>query len=946
MFQDRRGRIWIGTQAGLNQLIDPKTNQFKQYTFPGHTNTINSICEDQVGNLWLGTDDGLVRMTFDQHTVHSKLFRNKSGTPNSLRENTVTALAIDSQQTLWIGTKHGELDRLNLADESFTHFRQAIFGLSGSSHDEIFCMFTDRNGTLRIGTPEGLVNLETKSLQITRYQNDVDNPNSLGDNNIFCIFQDQQGSIWLGTYYNGINILHPDNTPFKLITSKTLVIKNINQITEDKKHNLWVGSDGGGLDYLDRRTGALTHYGAGPGKLPSLQTKAIFVDKAGYTWAGMRRGGISRLDPDHREWVSYHHDPKDSSSIKSDNVYAILEDSQQRLWVLTSDGVSVFNNRQGHLQPYTFNDPVQNQLDSLVGFTIQEDQWNNIWIGKRGGSYLLSSATNKLIWLPFTKTSRTPSQYITAIHQDRLGRIWAATRRDGLKRFDEHQYKFVNYSAKDGFPEISITSCESDRLGILWLTSPHGLIRYDPARKKSLLYTSSDGIIGSEFEPGASFCGHDGKLYFGTNNGLIYFDPMAIRINNQPPNVAFTSLEVANKPVQIGDSTNLLTTEISLTRQLTFTYQQNFFTITFAVLNYLKSEKNQFAYKMEGIDNEWHYLKTPSVTFNNLPAGHYTLMVKGANNDGVWSKKPAQIAITILPPLWKTWWASCIYFLSVCALLYFILRSFWLRATIRREQELHQAKLDFFTNISHEIRTHLTLIIGPIDLLLFSKKEDKEVQTQLTYAKNSSSNLLNLVTELLDFRKAEAQKLPLFIEENELVSFVKSILLSFNYESEKRNISLTFTSNKDSVLLWFDPDQFAKVIYNLLSNAFKFIQDGGEITVHIQEELNIVKISISDNGKGISEENVKKLFTNYFQVYDFDSQNTGYGIGLALAKTITELHHGVLTVESWEAKHGKPGYTRFFIVLLKGNNHFAKELLPSQPANPKNQINKPSSRIS
>lgn len=947
MLRDHRGTIWVGTSAGLNQLIDPTTNRFKRYTFPDSTNHINSICQDQHGNLWLGTDNGLVRMTTGG--TQYKVFRQNTSAPNCLRDNSVAALTIDSHQSLWIGTKHGELDRLNLTDESFSHFRQSISGLSSNSQDEIFCLFTDRSDKLWVGTPEGLVSLETKSLQVTHYQNDADDPKSLSDNNVFCIFQDRLGSLWFGTYYSGVNILHPDNTPFKLINHKAVGFKTINQIAEDHKHNLWIGSDGAGLAYLDRRTGTIIHYSAGadPKKsLPSLQTKTIYIDKANYTWVGMRRGGISRLDPAHKEWGSFRHDSQDSSSINSDNVYALLEDSQQRLWVLTDKGIRVFTNRQGILKPFKLNSPLAKQIDTLRCVSILEDQWHNKWVGRNGGIYIINDSSDQLRWLPFKKNSTTPSQYIFTIHQDQLGRIWVGTRKDGLKRFDEGQRKFIDYTEADGLQAKKILAIESDKMGILWLATEHGLVRFDPDRKQSLLYTATDGIIGSEFEPNSSFKGHDSTLYFGTNNGLIYFNPYAIHINEQAPTTVFTSLEVLNKPVKTGDDSNLLDSDISLTDKLTFTHQQNFFTLTFAVLNYIKPEKNQFAYKLDDIDTDWHYIQTPSITFTNLPVGHYTLLVKGANNDGIWSKKPAQIGIVILPPFWKTWWAICCYFLAGFTILYFILRSFWIRATIQREQELHRAKLDFFTNISHEIRTHLTLIIGPIDLLLHTKKEDKDVQTQLTYAKNSSTSLLKLVTELLDFRKAEAKKLPLHIAQIELISFIKNILHSFQYESKKRSIHLSFTSNSTAIRLWFDPDQFSKVIYNLLANAFKFIQDGGAIAVNVHEDLNVVKITISDNGKGISAENIKKLFVNYFQVYDFNSQNTGYGIGLALAKTITELHNGTLTVESQEAKPGVPGYTCFSIVLLKGDKHFDKEPSASPSARSDSQVKKPSPRIS
>ncbi|GAB4034971.1 hypothetical protein GCM10028809_42330 [Spirosoma gilvum] len=873
-------------------------------------------------------------MSFYGNSVHYKTFRHDNSNSRSLSESSVTALAIDSQHTLWVGTKHGQLDRFNGTDESFSHFQEIISPQASFKQAEILTLLSDKKGSIWIGKTNGLAQLEVGTTKVTHYQNDPNNPKSLNDNNIFAIFQDQQATLWLGTYYGGVNVLTPNNTPFKVIKAglpgKGLSFKIVSQIREDSQRNLWIGSDGAGLDFLNTQTGQIKHYGAGPNpkmELPTLQVKSVYVDREGYTWVGIRRGGISRLDPAHKEWVSYRYTSKDSSLIASDIVYALLEDSRQQFWVLTDKGISILSKKQGILKPLTGKPSRVAQIDTLKVRSILEDKEHNIWLGYSGGIYLLENGSNRLIWLPFTKNKATLSQHILCIHQDRLGNIWAGTRKDGLKRFDKTQHKFVNYTKADGLKSTIIFSIQSDPTGILWLGTEQGLTRFDPIRKSSLVYTAADNISGSEFEADASYQRADGTLYFGTNDGLVYFHPAAVRLNTQVPTVAFTSLDVLNKPITIGDETHLLSRDISQTDQLVFNYQQNFFSINFAVLNYINPEKNQYAYKLKGIDHDWHYLKNPSVTFTNLAPGHYTLLVKGANNDGVWSMKPAQIGIIVRPPFWRTWWANCLYFLAFFVVLYLILRTLWLKETLRREQDLNQAKLDFFTNISHEIRTHLTLIVGPIDMLLLNKKKDKEVQTQLTYAKNSSGNLLNLVSELLDFRKAEANQLPLRITNNDLVSFVRNSLNSFQYETEKRKINLLFSANKDAIHLWFDPDQLAKVIYNLLANAYKFIHDGGEIDVRLEEETHVVKIRITDNGKGIAKENVKNLFTNYFQVYDFDSKNTGYGIGLALAKTITELHHGTLIVESREASASRPGYTCFIVTLLKGNSHFTKEQL-------------------
>lgn len=940
LFEDRKGNLWIGTVDGLNRLADPSTSRFERYSFSGSggQNTIHSISEDREGNLWLATNGGLILVEFDQNNFRCKTFTHKQNDPTSLSNDFLTALAIDRQNRVWIGTKSGDLDRYDPSSEAFIHFRKQASAGVLSAHNEINCMHLDKAGTIWIGTVEGVIELEPSKVNFTLHQNDPDNPRSLADNSVYSIFRDKQKSVWVGTYYAGVNVLPPNNAPFNILkanrSAKGLSNKLVNCIAEDQKHNLWIGADGEGLDYINPRTGLIAHYeaGADPTKsLSSNQIKAIYVDKEGYTWVGMRRGGLSRMDPDHRQWINY----PCSTDKNYDHVLALLEDSQQRFWCISNKQLYLFDKRNGIFHPYLSRNTPSSQakpfIDNSLAPVLLEDSHKNIWLGGIEGVFLLRYKSSRIEWIPFTKNllnANSPaSGTVNSICEDNHGRIWVGTDYSGLKRFDTSTNKFIDYEAVDGISQRTITSIESDNTGMIWLGTENGLVRFDPAKKRSYIYTSSDGVPGSEFEDDASYHARDGRLYFGTNDGLVYFDPTAIKINNTPPTVVFTALEVSNKPIQAGDKSNLLINDIGVTDEITFNHEQNFFTINFAVLNYIKAEKNQYAYKLEGIDQEWHYIKTPSITYNNLPSGEYTLLVKGANNDGIWSSQPTQLHIVMLPPWWKTWWAYSLYFLTFAAALYFILRFFWLRNTFNREQELHQAKLDFFTNISHEIRTHLTLIVGPIDVLLRTKKEDSDVQKQLAYAKNSSDSLLSLVTELMDFRKAESRQLSLHISQNDIVAFIKNITASFYHLSEKRNVNFSFATIRPSVELWYDADQLMKVIYNLLSNAYKFISDGGEIRIEIEEKTDFVDIKISDNGKGISEENVKKLFNNYFQVYDYGEKNTGYGIGLALSRTITELHHGRLTVESREAQNGQNGFTCFTIRLRKGHDHFTQDQL-------------------
>ncbi|MCE7044705.1 ATP-binding protein, partial [Dyadobacter sp. CY312] len=332
-----------------------------------------------------------------------------------------------------------------------------------------------------------------------------------------------------------------------------------------------------------------------------------------------------------------------------------------------------------------------------------------------------------------------------------------------------------------------------------------------------------------------------------------------------------------------------------------------------------------YAYKLDGFEKDWNYVKTPTASYTNLPAGTYTLLIKGANNDGIWSAGSSRLKITVLPPWWNTWYAWIAYILLAGVVVYYVARFLWLRNVFEKEKELQEIKLNFFTNISHEIRTRLMLISGPVERLLKSDNVEEEELRLLGYVSDSSDSLLNLVNELMDFRKIESGSTRFVIGEYDLIAFIKNVMVVFEHLSESKNIRTSFTSESVSLKLWYDSDQLQKVIYNLLANAYKFTGDGGEVTVCVKETNENVVIEIGDNGIGIAPEYLDKLFENYFQVDETKGQNTGYGVGLALSKGIVENLQGSLEVTSELASSRKRGQTVFRITLLKGKEHFKPE---------------------
>ncbi len=346
--------------------------------------------------------------------------------------------------------------------------------------------------------------------------------------------------------------------------------------------------------------------------------------------------------------------------------------------------------------------------------------------------------------------------------------------------------------------------------------------------------------------------------------------------------------------------------------------------LEFALINYIKSNKNSYAYKLQGYDKDWVYTTTPIASYVNLPSGDYDFLVKGANNDGVWSD-PVQLPIEVLPPFWNTWWAWIIYTLIAIGIIFLFSRYIFLRELFKKEDELHQVKLNFFTNVSHEIRTHLTLIMAPVEKMQESEDTSGFARQQLDSIHKNANRLLKLVSELMDFRKAETGHLKLQVAQHDLIAFLEDIYNSFQDISLKKNISTTFIYDGQQLLLWFDREQLEKVFFNLLSNAVRFTPENGQITMQVTETPTEAIVKVMDNGRGIAAEYLDKVFTNFFQVDDHGLQNTGYGIGLALAKNIVSLHKGSITVESIPAADDHTGSTTFIVRLFKDN-------LPFQPA--------------
>jgi len=925
IYEDKKGTLWIGSSNGLYALPNKQPKQaivFKANqpnSIAG--NNVRAVYEDHNGHLWVGSNNGLTRMIPQKNRYHFENFIHEPDHPRSLSAVHVTTITEDAKQQLWIGTQNSGLNLFDAATKTFTRYGKTGNSSSGLINNNIRIIASARNGLLWVGTQEGLSLIDPVTKNIQSHQNDPGNNKSLSQNSIYSLFEDANGSVWVGTYFGGVNSTYPYSTNFSVLQNhanrSSLSNNVVSSIVEDEQHHLWIGTEGGGLNFYNRTTGTFTVYKNNindAGSLGSNLVKIVVVDKEQNIWCGTHGGGLNVLDRKQNIFKRYLYKENDATTLRSE-IIALLEDNNNRLWVGSNQGLQLFSKKGTELTPLSFSS-INGFVNGIPARTFFKDAQGAVWIGAAPGLYVVNGNSMKEL---------STDLFVNNITQDKKGNIWVALSYGGIAMYNNSNGgQFIRYTKKEGLPNDNVISLLEDEQGFFWLSTDNGLVKYNPALKTAQTYTVSDGIAGNEFNYNSYLKDSRGEFFFGGYHGITSFFPGNIETNSYVAPVVFTGLRLFSNAVAINGDDGLLRQNINQTKRIVFTHKQNVFSIEFALLNFIKSNKNKYAYKLEGFDKNWNEVSTASATYTNLPSGTYTFLVKGANNDGVWSA-PASIELKILPPFWLTWWAYCLYVLLFAAILFLIIRFFFLRELLKKEDELHQVKLNFFTNVSHEIRTHLTLIMAPVEKLMEKNDENSFVHQQLTQVKSNANRLLKLVSELMDFRKAETNHLKLHIERHNLIPFLQDIYNSFREMSLTKHITVSFMHNAEDVPLYFDKEQLEKVFFNLLANAFKFTPEGGRITLLAEQKDNKVTVTVTDNGRGIAPEYIDKLFTNFFQVADHGMQNTGYGIGLALSKNIVELHKGTIAVASEPSTADKEGKTVFTVTLLQGNLHFADE---------------------
>jgi signal transduction histidine kinase/ligand-binding sensor domain-containing protein/DNA-binding response OmpR family regulator len=930
-FIPRRGGIYWYTNSGAGWIKPDSSNENSIKPSP-----IRNFIQSKDGSYWLIHADGWLEQIEIKGTSHKVIYRT-----DRLRtgdEDSNFKILEDLDGDLWICrmSANGGIYLVDRKTKTFTAINKDSKGWQLSSN-LVSGGIVDSYNQVWVGTDHGGVNIiykKKKSVQTVMHHDE--DFHSLGQNSITAIYRDDQDIIWIGTFKRGVSYYHEKLIRFplfqhSLFEPNSLPFNDVNRFVEDKKGNLWIGTNGGGLIYFDRTTNRFQQYRHDPQNANSLSSDVIVslaIDAQGILWIGTYFGGLNSFDG--KRFTRYVPDAR-SSSQSGRSIWEIFEDSQKQLWIGTLDaGLYTLDRKTGVF--------TRHEVSSPYISSILEDREGNLWIGTVLGIDVWMKKTGRFVHYGNEKGNKNSlsNNSILDMREDKQGRIWIATQ-GGLNLFQKHNQTFKVIREADGLPSNAILTLLVDNHGNLWMSTANGIsnIIFTKTATDSLAYVlknydEADGLQGKQFNENAALKTSQGELIFGGANGFNIFKPEELKLNQVPPNVVLTDFQLFNKSIRAGeamDNTVILTKSISESNKVILASDQNVFSIEFAALNFLHAEKNKYKYQLEGFNKDW--LTTDArarrITFTNLDPGDYTFRVKAANNDGVWNEQGASLKIKVLPPFWKTKTAFAFYFVFILTALFITRRLIQQRErmkfVIRQERQeavrMHQLdmmKIKFFTNVSHEFRTPLSLIIAPLEKLL-RQTNDEEQQKQFQLIQRNAKRLLNLVNQLLDFRKMEVQELKFNPSEGDIIAFLSETVSSFNDLSEKKHIRLEFKSSVSSLETFFDKDKLEKIVLNLLSNAFKFTHENGEVFVDVEitseADQHYLILRVKDSGIGIPKEKQDRIFERFFQNDLPESMvNQGSGIGLSITKEFVRIHGGTIRVES------EPGAGSCFIVVL------------------------------
>ncbi|MCV9385187.1 two-component regulator propeller domain-containing protein [Reichenbachiella ulvae] len=872
---------------------------------------------------------------------------------------------LDSDENLWIGSRMNGV--YHLRQRKSRKFNSWTLNNYPITEKRILSMQETQYGNMLLGTEnDGLFLLDKNGKVLQNYYYDKFEGEHIKANSIWSLFKDRDERIWLGYYDKGVGVYDPLFDKFDHLLSQannlnSLQVASVTDLTQDEKGRYWISMDGGGIDIYNDQTKKFTHTIDEESGYTGLTNKAIqtvFFDAEQNLWAGSWDGGLYFLPKGSKHFKNYTVE-NTSGALKSNRILSIAEDSHGVIWMGSfSNGLLSYNPKTHEFKSYDKGEFRLAGINNMDIRRVYVDSKDRIWVGATLGLFRIDRNRNGELELHSFSDQMSESMgehssvnHILSIEEDSKDNIWIGTDGAGLCQYNENDNHFFWYNVQNGLDMETVCAILEDDQGKIWLSSKSGIASLDLENGRIDHFSTHDGLLSNAFNYNAAYKNKKGQLFFGDFLGVDFFHPNSLKTNQVKPQVFFTELRVFNELVQPNDESGILETPLLETSALTLNHEQSVFTIQFVGLNYTRPEENEYAFYLEGLETDWNYVgNTRSATYTSLKSGDYVFKVKAANNDGVWSDEVRELRITILPPWYRSRWALLVYSISFLGLLYVFFKIVQVRVrdkqaylteieNRKQEEELNDKKLQFFTNISHEFRTPLTLILNPLKDVLndSSLTLPSRVTEKLQVMYKNSDRLQRLIDELMDFRKLKFHKLPVHAQCLEIEPFLRSVCQYFEEEAESNSIDLDVIPNPTDQMVWVDKGMLEKIVFNLLSNAFKVTPQNGSIKMYTSVEMhnytdteawNSLKITISDTGPGLESDQLEKIFERFYQV---DKKNKDYfggtGIGLEVVKDFISLNKGDIKVKSQVGKG-----TSFELFLRLGDDHLEEnEKLVAQP---------------
>ena len=942
--QEQAGEIFFGSDAGRVWCYQKKNGQFQLLQLQASSRVVSLKKLNEQEMLIVTATDGVFICRFGDKTLE------RYNTPG-LAKDPVHSVYVDKNSEVWFEQYvSGSIIHFNARSKLFKTEMIAVEPTSTDRSRPAFHVHEDIYGTVWVHPYGGGFSYFDKEDNCLRpFHNSLTGSNWRFSNKIHSAFSDKQGNLWMCTHSKGLEKVTFRPSPFELVTPVPHRYESLSNevrgLCEDSEHNLWVGLKDGKLRIYDKNRserGYLTEAGTISSAGTPMRGNVYFImqDSKSNLWIATKGAGLVKAEPQGEgryKLTRFQYDKDDIYSLSDNNVYCAYEDSRGRIWVATfaggvnymtrnGEGKEIFVNHRNNLKDYPINDCYKSRF-------ITGDGQGHIWIGTTIGALVVNEDFKTPEEAKFHHFVRVPEDRNSLSNNDvhwiistREKELYLATFGGGLNKLlsldREGNAKFKCYSVADGLPSDILLSIREDGKGNLWMSTENGISKFIPSTETFENYDDKDISYRVRFSEAASARTSLGNILFGASDGIFMFNPDSTRKSGYVPPIVLSKLLVANEDVTPGQG-SVLKQGLDDINKLVLSHKENIFTIQYAALDYSAPSEIQYAYILDGFEKAWNYVgKQRMATYTNLPKGHYVFKVRSTNADGVWTENIRTLPIEVLPSFWETPFAYFLYVLFVLLIIvtavYILFTIYRLKHEVSVEQQMTDMKLRFFTDISHELRTPLTLISGPVEYVLENTSLPADAREQLQVVERNTSRMLRLINQILDFRKIQNKKMKMQVQRIDVVAFTRKIMESFDAVAEEHHIDFLFETEKEELYLWVDVDKYEKIVFNLLSNAFKYTPNDKMIKVFIHENEKSVSVGVQDQGIGIAESKKKSIFVRFENLVDrnlFNQSSTG--IGLSLVKELVEMHKAVISVDSRVGEG-----SRFSVDFQKGKEQY------------------------